>query len=634
MSAKVIAGPEVVISVIPARKLVRNSLTRNALIVAILAFAAPLLANQTIHLQIDIHNAENGGVNNSFTKISDAISYARQLASVIDQDTTIVLNVAAGEHHVNETIDISNFDSNPNHLKLVLRGAGIGKTRILGSIPIPLNEINDCEFPLPDRVLRTYCTELPTNLPLARFTWSRHWDTHSIREIDAPNEVYVNGRRLAPAAYPNTGFLSSIVTINGGTSPRAGDELREGAVLQLNNRDPLPMLGLDKAWARGFWMWPWYEEAIPVKEYSHESGRLVLARPHYYGVGPVPRVRLMNQIAFLDLESEYYIDVPDRKLHLSRAIDLSSDTWITITVTTNALLRIADSSNVEIRDMELSETRGAGLVVENSSNIVVSNVMISRTGTTGAVVVGGRDVRFNESTIAHTGTKGLHIRGGRRDLLEESGHEFAAGEILSASERFLAGAPSVILEGVGASIRGVQVSGNPHTGVLLKGNEHEVSSCKIDNICESTSDCGAIYIGRDWTARGHKLLSNIVEGRLSTQLPLDNNAFYLDDFASGVLVEDNYAKNFRRGVLVGGGRDNVIKDNQFENVSSGVVIDERGKTWASEMIQNSKSELRKALAKMPIHSDRWTRRYPELPFIMRKDPAAATGNVVTGNVTR
>jgi hypothetical protein len=123
------------------------------------------------------------------------------------------------------------------------------------------------------------------------------------------------------------------------------------------------------------------------------------------------------------------------------------------------------------------------------------------------------------------------------------------------------------VNGVGNVIANNEVSQGPHAGIFYFGNDHEIAGNDVHAVALRTGDVGAIYTGRDWAGRGHKVHHNYIHDVQGVG-QLGATALYIDDQSSGVELRDNIVKNVRRGVLVGGGRDNVITRNAFFDVKT------------------------------------------------------------------
>jgi len=62
-------------------------------------------------------------------------------------------------------------------------------------------------------------------------------------------------------------------------------------------------------------------------------------------------------------------------------------------------------------------------------------------------------------------------------------------------------APDVMLAGVGQSIESVEVYGSPQISIFFQGNDHSLSLSHVHDSGRQCSDCGAFYMGREWTYR-------------------------------------------------------------------------------------------------------------------------------------
>jgi len=67
------------------------------------------------------------------------------------------------------------------------------------------------------------------------------------------------------------------------------------------------------------------------------------------------------------------------------------------------------------------------------------------------------------------------------------------------------------------------------------------------------------------------------------------------------------------GVLVGGGRDNVIRNNIFVNNRSSIAVDARGVTWQKSETMDRNWTLWKNLLRMPVDSPAYRKKYPIWP---------------------
>ncbi|MEY5060447.1 MAG: hypothetical protein RIS45_368, partial [Planctomycetota bacterium] len=156
------------------------------------------------------------------------------------------------------------------------------------------------------------------------------------------------------------------------------------------------------------------------------------------------------------------------------------------------------------------------------------------------------------------------------------------------------------------------ITRHPHIALWFRGNDHVIEANEFAEVVYETGDAGAVYVGRDWTAQGTVVRGNLFRDIRGSDARFQN-AVYLDDMSSGITVEDNIFVRCNWGVLVGGGRDNALRRNTFVACAKAVSWDARGVGWMAKEIQDpSTSTLLRTYAAMPVASEAWRARYPNL----------------------
>jgi hypothetical protein len=103
---------------------------------------------------------------------------------------------------------------------------------------------------------------------------------------------------------------------------------------------------------------------------------------------------------------------------------------------------------------------------------------------------------------------------------------------------------------------------------------------------------------------------------------------YLDDCFSSADISGNVFYDVATAILIGGGRDNIMKNNLFLNCGRAFSIDARGLGWAKGVGDFATKELIELNYKQPP----WSTKYPELLDILEDDPLAPKGNVMARNI--
>jgi len=183
------------------------------------------------------------------------------------------------------------------------------------------------------------------------------------------------------------------------------------------------------------------------------------------------------------------------------------------------------------------------------------------------------------------------------------------------------------MHGVGCVATHNLIHDAPHAAIIFGGNNHRIEYNEIHHVLTRTGDGGAVYTGRDWTFRGNIIRYNFFHDLHG--IDKWENAVYIDDQAGGMYIYGNIFHNCHWGMLIGGGRDNVIENNVFSNCDLALQLDARGLGWGSSRLGPT---LRKRLAAIPYQQPPWSQRYPGLVNILDDDPMTPKHNVLRDNV--
>ena len=114
----------------------------------------------------------------------------------------------------------------------------------------------------------------------------------------------------------------------------------------------------------------------------------------------------------------------------------------------------------------------------------------------------------------------------------------------------------------GLTVRHNEISNTTHWTLVAQGVDNIIEYNYVHDVLSDSGDMGVIYDGRSLIERG-----NIIRYNLICSVGENGSgsfAIYLDDGVSGYNIYGNIFYDFgTRGVLINGGRDNIIKDNIF-----------------------------------------------------------------------
>ncbi len=432
-------------------------------------------------------------------------------------------------------------------------------------------------------------------------------------------ELFSGDSILPLAGWPNVGY---------GRIDRAVDVAGDDRLhLSVQGRNTTDWQAEPDLRVFAYWFYDWAAQTYPA--YVGADGRLTLrGSGAAYGIKKGQRLRIENALSELDMPGEWFLDRASRRL-LVWPIAPGQELEFSLAET---LLEVDDSRGVRVRGIDFEKSRGDAVTVRNSEDVILDGVSIRNTGNRALVLEGGRACGLRRGLIEHTGEGGVLLAGGNRKTLEAAGHFLENSTVrdfsrLSKTMRFAAE-----LTGVGQRVEGNVISQAPHTAIFFSGNDHVISKNEIFAVVQETSDAGAIYTGRDFTARG-----TVIEGNFLHDIQADDPArevkgVYLDDQASGITVRANIFARVQQPVFIGGGRDNAVENNLFYDSSPAVTLDARGLDWQRAATLDPQKDLQARLNAIAFNAPPYSVRYPNLAKIRSDDFGAPKYNRFDNNL--
>lgn len=433
-------------------------------------------------------------------------------------------------------------------------------------------------------------------------------------------ELFQRDKILPVAGWPNDGY----------------GRIDRGAALPADDHTTFSVQGKDSAnWKPepdlrvfAYWFYDWAAQTFAASVLP--DGRLALAGTgSQYGIKTGQRVRIENARSELDSPGEWYLDRANKRMYMLPMTGATGPYELSVAV---SLIQIEDSRNVNILNIAFEKTRGDAVTVRNSDNVVLDRVSIRNTGNRALVVEGGRNCGVRNAVIEHNGEGGVTLSGGNRTKLEHANHFLERSTVRDFSRLSKTLRVAAELNGVGQQVLGNVISDAPHTAIFFVGNDHRIADNEIFSVVKETSDAGAIYTGRDFTARGTVIENNFLHDIQADTKGREVKGVYLDDQASGITVRNNVFARVQQPVFIGGGRDNLVEDNVFYDSSPAIHLDARGTNWQKEATQDPKGTLQTRLDAVPYRSALWTARYPNLANIREDNLGSPKYNLARSNV--
>ena len=149
------------------------------------------------------------------------------------------------------------------------------------------------------------------------------------------------------------------------------------------------------------------------------------------------------------------------------------------------------------------------------------------------------------------------------------------------------------------------------SAILFGGNDLRFERNEISHVCEESNDAGAIYTGRNWTARGNVVKQNYLHD-ISGFRGRGCVGVYLDDMLSSVDIVENLFVNVTRAAMIGGGRDNNVVNNIFVDCNPNLHVDARALGWCGDHAEGwlNEDKTRGTLSGIDYKSEPWVKIPP------------------------
>lgn len=545
---------------------------------------------------------------------------------IYPRDNSSVVYLKGGKYYINSSLHFGPSDSGGPNTPITYQGVSGEKVELLGAEVIRSDMIREV---LPDEY-SNFSRLKKTDLHI--YYVEPEMLSFDLGKKDKRGQFYpfipsvrFNGKMLRNAYWPESGW----------NSIAANSEVENPVYFDSADVFMEEKSDYQNIYIHGYFEHNWADEYLGIKEVDIDRRRLYVNNLNSYFVKfkRDQRWNAINVKSSMDDDGEYYIDFQKKRIYFV-AEKISPTDAVEVNFLSSPIVSISNASNILFKNIKFGNTLGDAVLIENSKGIVLEKCDFSDINGSGIQISGGNDNKVIESELMRIGGTAINVQGGDRKSLQPANHIVSGNTIHDFGLIRNTYAPAVSVGGVGISVIDNTIFNGPHAAILLSGNNHIVAKNDISNVVRETSDAGMIYIGRDWTMRGHLISDNFLHDSVSS-MGGDVNAIYLDDLSSGITVSKNVVDNVARGVLIGGGRDNIVEQNAFFRTQIPIWFDSRGVGNKHEIIVNSPKgsswNLFDKLKAVEYNSSAYKAAYPKLASIMSEEPLEPRGNAIYGN---
>lgn len=612
-----------------------------------------------------------GSIDYPFQSINQALQFLNK--SLIKQNAfeTAEIILRSGTYIIDTTIEIT-ANLWVSKIPLVICPYRNEKVTIHGGRIIPINAmtaVTDTSF------LKRFLPEvrnLIRHVSLKQLGVSNIGELHEVgfaRPYKSSwTEAFFNKKPGILARWPNDSIILVDKILDTGSIPRLGDFSKRGGIFTYKDTNrPSTWKEPNKAWISGYFMWGYADDAIPLKTIDTATNTVFTALPAVYGFGTGKPWRgwyAYNIPEEIDERGEYYIDHETKDLYFLPPDSLNV---LEISLLESPLMAIENVSNVTVKDIKFTCSRGMGLYLEGTENVLIqrceffnlgmmaismgkgiepfADLVHEGTGKSASRIVGslaqhlyanptyngnaGVNNKITDCEIYQTGMGGIMLSGGDRLRLKAGNNTVQNCSIHDFNRLDKSYRPGVWISGVGNRIANCEIYNAPSMAILMHGNDHIIEYNSIHHVVLEVDDQGALYYGRDPSERGFEVRYNYFHHVGNEHR---THSVYHDDGACEMRVYGNiFFKAGRWSGHIGGGHDNTYENNIFIDAQFAIHVDNRFLTWAREMLEDN-GLFHKRMNLVKYNQPPYSIRYPKLVTYWQNNPPFPSGNTISKNV--
>ena len=553
----------------------------------------PNVEYRNINFYVSNNGDDNndGSLENPFKTLDKVKNVIKNTLGDSENITTFHVYIMEGTYYFNHTLLLDGFNS---HNKIIFKSYKDDNVYFTGGRNLDLENFHSLNNVL--------------IYDLSSYDLNFNADEECI--LDAPF-IISNHNPMTLSRYPDSGYLNIDSVINDNS-------------FICNDLDTDILKNHKNIFMSGYWKYDWSSEVVKLKNIDADNQNIITTDTLQYGLQSNKKFYFFN-VPDLDNKDEYYIDYEKNILYLIPSDDISNMS-IEIALQREPLVTITNSNNIIFDNIIFEDGRDSAIRIINSNNISITNCIIRNFFNTAISIDSGINNLISNNQIYNLGCDGICVYGGDRNTLSSCYHRITHNSIYNYSILKRTYTPAISANGVGVTISYNTIHDAPDSGIIFSGNDHKIEFNEIYDICTEANDVGAIYCGRDWTARGNVIKNNNIHDIGYTPDRYLVSGIYLDDCFSSANIDNNILTRINLAIHVGGGRDNLITNNKITDCTKSILFDNRGETWANlnEIAENSIG--------IPYDSPIWLKKYPEIKTLINNlHPGIPFNNKIIDN---
>ncbi len=383
-----------------------------------------------------------------------------------------------------------------------------------------------------------------------------------------PSQIFVGGKRLIKARYPNFAGIGHEYNIlkqaNNGKSIILSDTDRS----KLANKD----VAESTIYIRSE---PWYVDKKYISQYNSLNATVSLDGDLTYSWKLGDGYVLEGKKWMLDAPGEWYYDTTARKLFVWFPDGINPTQSLTEASIRNESLVITGISWLHLEHILSEQTAWGGIWLQNLQNADINDIIAKNDKNQNITLDTSKNIVIHDSQFSGATSTNVLIRGGIENTVRNS----------TISNLGLDGSPENALAAINmSSLSGIIqdniIEYSAYIGIRFENKEWtKILQNTVKNVCIRLSDCAGIYT---WNGnyQNNPKIGSLVEKNtiLGSQVnmdgaPLSHGAgIYLDNFTTHVTVRNNMISDVGVWLVLNEPSDTVLTGNKVWKASRTSLI--------------------------------------------------------------
>ena len=551
----------------------------------------------------------------------DIVRRLRKTRSPLHEPIEVV--IAPGLYRLTKPFVLETIDSGTINSPTIYKAAKIGSVTFSGAI-----NLSPKKWVRPKADACITCEQhnkiiaYPMSVQLMKNANLKEFNGYALAPSVSYSELFVKGIRMPIARWPNSGFLSvKSVNDNNHNTFYSPIDLSKKILLEKN------------LWISGYWQTDWVDVIRKVKSINISTGMVEMATdlPEYAKIKAGARFFFLNVNSALDSPGEWFLDKLAGWLYFWPKLTFNEGDveWSLL----EHIILANHLYNTEFNGINFEGSIGDAIILNHVESVVIQQCKITAVGGWGVKFIQSKNSIVKKCELKQLGAGGIRLQGkdGNRITLDSSGLIAQDNIIYDYGQKYKSYLAGVLIDGVGVIARNNKIFNAPHVAIFLSGNDNLIEKNIITKVAQETLDSSAIYMSRDWTARGNVIRKNYIYN-ISSSAGNDTKGIYIDDQVSGTTIDGNVFWNVPQPVFISGGSYNKVNSNIFINSSPSITFDNRGMTWQKKESMADGSIWQKRLKSVPFNNSAiWMEKYPEIVNTPINEFGIPRGNIFSDN---